>query len=309
MKIMEWLYEIQVSMVERIDIRQMRIFLYLVREKNVSRVAEILDISQQAVSGHLKKIREVFSSELFLRQSTGLQPTDYAYELAARFEKILLEIDEVFVTQPFYPGTSSQTFRVIANEYAQLAIIPQVVKQLRASTSHIKIEVMDFIPEQHFSMLANGDADLVIGFDNYVDQGLLRSPLRRDNYCCVARENSLLINHIKSVDDLAQVPHVQFASSAGNLGFSISEYIKNNGIDSAVIATLPCYTSLQAFMSVNDVIAYIPSAIARIGNYRVIDLDTSPIEFDVIVGRHRRASGNAAINWLGNLIKSTMATS
>ncbi|MGL5390387.1 MAG: LysR family transcriptional regulator, partial [Shewanella sp.] len=151
---------------EKVDVRQMRIFLHLVQEKNVSRVAEMLDISQQAVSGQLKKLREAFPSELFLRQSSGLQPTDYAYEVAGKFEKILADIDEIFVTQPFDPATSRQTFRVIANEYAQLAIIPHVIEQIRGKAPNIKIEVMDFNPELHLSVLANGDADFAIGFDN-----------------------------------------------------------------------------------------------------------------------------------------------
>lgn len=291
---------------ERIDVKQMRMFLYLVQEKSVSRVAEMLDISQQAVSSQLKKLREAFPSELFLRQSMGLQPTDYAYELAAKFERILADLDEIFVAQPFEPGTSRQTFRVIANEYAQLAIIPHVVEIIRGRAPYIKIEVMDFSPEQHLSVLANGDADLVIGFDNYIDQGLLRSLLHRDHYCCVARHDSQYLKEIRTVHDLSRIPHVQFASSVGNLGFSISDFIKKNGIDNAVIATLPCYTSLSAFMAINDVIAYIPSEIARIDDFKVIDVNASPIEFDIIIGRHRRSSGNAAINWITNLIVTTI---
>ncbi|MFM5227410.1 LysR family transcriptional regulator [Aeromonas veronii] len=66
---------------EKIDIRQMRVLVLLVRYKSVSRVAELLEISQQGVSSHLKKLRDLFPAELFIRQSAGLQPTDYACEL------------------------------------------------------------------------------------------------------------------------------------------------------------------------------------------------------------------------------------
>ena len=78
---------------EKIDIRQMRVLVLLVRYKSVSRVAELLEISQQGVSSHLKKLRDLFPAELFIRQSAGLQPTDYACDLAARFEQILADID------------------------------------------------------------------------------------------------------------------------------------------------------------------------------------------------------------------------
>jgi DNA-binding transcriptional LysR family regulator len=63
-------------MAERIDVRHMRVLLHLVREKNVSRVAERLEISQQAVSNYLKRLREVFPYELFCgRAQAYSQPT------------------------------------------------------------------------------------------------------------------------------------------------------------------------------------------------------------------------------------------
>lgn len=133
-------------MTERIDVRHMRVLLHLVREKNVSRVAERLEISQQAVSNYLKRLREVFPYELFLRQSAGLQPTDYAYELAAKFEKIIEEVDGIFNSFPFDPVTSDYVFRVIANEYAQLSIIPSLSLLMRERAAGVKLEVIDFNP-------------------------------------------------------------------------------------------------------------------------------------------------------------------
>ncbi len=69
-------------------------------------------------------------------------------------------------------------------------------------------------------------------------------------------------------------------------------------------ATLPCYTSLQAFMSVNDVAACIPSAIATLGDFRMLELAGAPQQFEVVVGRHRKSQGNLAIEWLAEVIKS-----
>ncbi|WP_336333122.1 LysR family transcriptional regulator [Pseudomonas putida] len=289
-------------MSEKIDIRHMRVLLLLVREKNVSRVAERLDISQQAVSNSLKRLREVFPSELFLRQSAGLQPTDYAYELAEKFEKIVEEVDGIFNTFPFDPRSNEYTFRVIANEYAQLSIIPSLSLLMREQAPGVKLEVLDFDSSAHFKTLAQGEADLVIGFSDYVDQGLIRTTLRRDHYCCVARQGASVSQQINSLSNVASLPHVDFASGVGNLGSRVDDFLKDQNISRSVIATLPCYTSLQAFMQVNDTVAFVPSAIATAGRFQVLDIDVSALSFDVVVGWHRRSSSSAPRKWLNQII-------
>jgi DNA-binding transcriptional LysR family regulator len=289
-------------MIEKIDIRHMRVLLHLVREKNVSRVAKRLEISQQAVSNYLKRMREVFPNELFLRQSAGLQPTDYAYDLAAKFEKIVEEIDGIFNSFPFDPATSEYAFRVIANEYAQLSIIPSLSLLMRERAPGVKLEVIDFNPDQHVKTLAQGEADLVIGFSDYVDPGLVRNRLRSDHYCCVARQGSLLPRQIQVLADVSLHPHVDFASGVGNLGSRVDDFLSARDVSRTVIATLPCYTSLQAFMHVNDTVAFVPSAIAATGGFQVIDLDMSSLNFNLVVGWHRRASGSASRDWLVQVI-------
>ncbi len=291
-------------MVEKIDVRHMRVLLHLVREKNVSRVAEGLGLSQQAVSGYLKRMREVFPNELFLRQSVGLQPTDYAYELAAKFEKILEEVDGIFSAFPFDPVTSDQVFRVIANEYAQLAIIPRLSLLMRERAPGVRLEIRDFSPEQHNQTLAQGDADLVIGFSEYVDPGLLRKTLRNDQYCCVVRRGSQLSARIKTLADVSSLPHVGFASGVGNLGNLVDDFLASRGVSRTVIATLPCYTSLHAFMHVNDTVAFVPSAIAAVGDFQVVDTEISALRFDVVMGWHRRSSGSAPREWLSRTIEA-----
>ncbi|MFM5396900.1 LysR family transcriptional regulator [Aeromonas veronii] len=288
---------------EKIDIRQMRVLVLLVRYKSVSRVAELLEISQQGVSSHLKKLRDLFPAELFIRQSAGLQPTDYACELAARFEQILADIDGVFVAAPFDPASSQRTFRVMANEYAQLAIIPRLASVLRSQAPFIRLDVVDFQAENHLDALASGETDLVIGFDAYIDPGLLRATLRRDHYCCVLRQDSRYLPDNAQPQDMAAIPFVQFANSVGNFEGQMSP----QQVARSAVATLPCYTSLQAFMSVNDVAACIPSAIAALGDFRVLALAGAPQPFEVVVGRHRKSQGNLAIEWLAEVIKSVCA--
>ena len=173
---------------------------------------------------------------------------------------------------------------------------------MRERAPGVKLEVIDFNPDQHVKTLAQGEADLVIGFSDYVDPGLVRNRLRSDHYCCVARQGSLLPRQIQVLADVSLHPHVDFASGVGNLGSRVDDFLSARDVSRTVIATLPCYTSLQAFMHVNDTVAFVPSAIAATGGFQVIDLDMSSLNFNVVVGWHRRASGSVSRDWLVQVI-------
>ena len=58
---------IHVSKLDRLDLKQLRVFQALIQEQNASKAANQLGLTQQAVSEHLKKLRDVFDDRLFLR--------------------------------------------------------------------------------------------------------------------------------------------------------------------------------------------------------------------------------------------------
>lgn len=295
--ILHQLYEIQLKM-ESIDIKHMRIFLLLVREKNVSKVAHRVGMSQQAISAYLKRLRSFFPSELFLRKNVGLEATDYAIELAEKFEKIIADVDNLLLQRPFDPHDSNMQLSVMANEYAQLTIIPELLREIHKEAPKISINVTDFNFKTHAEALANGDADLVIGFADHIDAGLVRQKLMREYYCCVVRQNSEIPNMIANSKPISSFPAVEFSLSTGNIEDIVSNFFEESGIKNSVIATLPCYTTLSAFMSYNDVIAFIPSAIGALGNFRELRLGIDVAQFDVAAAWHRKRTGNPQRKWL-----------
>ncbi|ERK05200.1 transcriptional regulator, LysR family [Serratia fonticola AU-AP2C] len=283
---------------DSIDIKHMRVFLLLVREKNVSKVAHRIGISQQAISAYLKRLRSFFPSELFLRKNVGLEATDYAIELAEKFEKIIADVDNLLLQRPFDPHDSNIQFSVMANEYAQLTIIPELLREIHKEAPKISINVTDFNFKTHAETLANGDADLVIGFADHIDAALVRQKLRREYYCCVVRQNSEIPNMIASSKPIYSLPVVEFSPSTVNIEDIASNFFEESRIKNSVIATLPCYTTLSAFMSYNDVIAFIPSAIGALGNFRELRQGTNVAQFDVAAAWHRKRKGNPQRKWL-----------
>ena len=76
----------------RIDLNLLISLQVLLEERNVSRAAERLFITQPAMSKTLSRLRQVFDDPLFTRSSHGMQPTPRALEVAGDLSVILAEI-------------------------------------------------------------------------------------------------------------------------------------------------------------------------------------------------------------------------
>ena len=59
------------------------------RERNVTRAAEELRISQPAMSNSLRRLRDLFDDPVLVRTSDGMTPTDRALELQPLVRNVL----------------------------------------------------------------------------------------------------------------------------------------------------------------------------------------------------------------------------
>jgi DNA-binding transcriptional LysR family regulator len=64
-----------------LDLRQLRVFEVLLRERNLTRAAAVLGASQPALSKTLANLRQYFGDPLFIRVGHRMEPTAKALEL------------------------------------------------------------------------------------------------------------------------------------------------------------------------------------------------------------------------------------
>ncbi|SLN52616.1 LysR family transcriptional regulator [Roseisalinus antarcticus] len=76
------------------DLRTLTAFVTVLREGNVTRAAEMLHLSQPAVTLQLKQLSEACGMELFHRTPKGLSPTHQGALLAVKAEKVLSAMAE-----------------------------------------------------------------------------------------------------------------------------------------------------------------------------------------------------------------------
>src|ERR1700684_1035141 len=115
-----------------IDLRLLTIVNELNKTRSVSQTAENLELSQSTVSMSLARLRKHFNDPLFVRTSTGMEPTPHAVQLLdllSHAESLLETALEHHVV--FDPATSDRTFHLCSTDIAKVTMLPKLMNRLK----------------------------------------------------------------------------------------------------------------------------------------------------------------------------------
>lgn len=170
-----------------VDSHLLRVLVTLVSERNVSRAAIRLGMSQPAVSIALKRLRELFGDQLLVREKGGMAPTARALALQERARRALGEIDAMLTgPEHFEPAATTQTFRVASPNFMAAGFLAAAVARFTREAPRAHLEVLpltgDFDSER---ALAQGEVDVVIGNWPQPPASLHLSLLLQDEVVCL----------------------------------------------------------------------------------------------------------------------------
>ncbi|MDW3714152.1 LysR family transcriptional regulator [Pseudomonas sp. 2023EL-01195] len=110
------------------DLNLLRVLDALLRERNVSRAAERLSLSQPAVSNALNRLRELLGDPLLVRVGRSMQPTPRALALEAPIRTALAQIEQSLVAgEAFDPARSRQRFSIAVTDYVELICMTRLL--------------------------------------------------------------------------------------------------------------------------------------------------------------------------------------
>ncbi len=101
----------------------------LLEEKNVSRAAERLCLSQPAMSHVLRRLRNQLDDPILVKSASGMVPTARALALLEPTVAVLREIERIVESPPeFDPATSRRRFVISTSDYVAFAVLPKLAE-------------------------------------------------------------------------------------------------------------------------------------------------------------------------------------
>jgi DNA-binding transcriptional LysR family regulator len=298
--------------VKNIDLRVLAIVSELNRTRSVSQTAENLELSQSAVSMSLAKLRRHFNDPLFVRTSTGMEPTPHAIELIALLQQAEGLLQSALGHHVvFDPRTSDRCFRIHSSDIAQLTFIPELMQGLAKTAPGVRIE-LDRISDATSRLLESGEADLAIGFIGPMGAGFCQQRLFKDRLVCVVRPGHPRIKNSLSADEYVQEAHVAVAISG--TGHAILEKtLEARRMRRRVALTIPNFLGVAPAVAESDLIATIPERLAthmsQSAPLKILPLPVPIPPYLVVQQWHERYTHDPASRWLRSLIADLFSSS
>ncbi|MBS7700190.1 LysR family transcriptional regulator [Chelatococcus sp. YT9] len=145
-----------------IGLRPAQIFREIIRAGSTRRAARALDVTQSAVSQHLKQFEDAVGEKLFVRDGRGLIPTTNAIEIYNRIDRYFetLQHIENEILDSF--SATRNTLTISAPHITCLSFIPKLALELDRADRTLELHVKAQRYDQIAHSLLTGEADLGI---------------------------------------------------------------------------------------------------------------------------------------------------
>jgi len=291
----------------RYDLNLLKAFDALYKERNVTRAAELINVSQPAMSAILARLRELFHDPLFIRDKFGMSPTEKARYIHPVLEKALSELDSVvFGEQELDLRNEKRTFSIAANDYFQMVILPRVLTCIREQAPLIKIMSLPYLQDMADNGIMSGQTDFAFGRHYDPPENLVAVQAMTDNLACLASINNSRIGDDTKIS-LALFEELQHVvvKPAGKLKTGIFKILQKYNIKRDTACTVSNFNSVPGIVENTNYLAVLPKRLcqqlAKSHSLRVYELPTKIAnlrDFPFHLSWHRRYQNDPAHRWL-----------
>lgn len=300
-----------------LDLNLLRVFDTVMVERNVTRAAAQLAMSQPAVSNALRRFREAVGEDLFVPGRNGVTPTPHAGSIWPAVRDALARLRDVFEPQDFDPRHDEHLFTLLMVDATATVLMPPLFAALERQQSRVELRVEPLTSRDPRQPLERGGADIAVGFFPDVERQLAASGALGDfaldliyacEYVCVMRrEHALAGSAPLSLDDFCAAAHARVNFAGRPNGF-VDEALNRIGRTRRVVLTVNQFATATRVISQTDLISVVPrSFVAVSGVADDVVILRPPIELPRIeVGMlwHRRRERDLAHRWLRRAMAS-----
>ncbi|WP_440875673.1 LysR family transcriptional regulator [Thalassotalea sp. PLHSN55] len=180
--------------ISKVDLNLLIYLDVLLREKNVTRAASQLNITQPAMSNGLKRLRTLFNDPILVRTSDGMVPTERARSLSPVIRKILLELEEALQgEEEFNEQNSQRVFRLMASDYAASTLLPGLLKRINQIAPNVTIDIMT-PSDVTFHDVEAGKIDMAINRFDELPQSFHQKTVWRDSFSCLLSADNPVVS-------------------------------------------------------------------------------------------------------------------
>ena len=283
------------------DLNLLRVFVVIGEERNLSRAAGRLGISQPGLSHALKRLRAEFGDPLYVRAPRGLVPTARAESLLPQIRERLALVDKLYDSAPTMDFRARNGSWVLATTtYFEMRILGRVLKALRLVAPHVAFETRSLTEGFPKAELEEGRIDLAVAaYFQSLPEGFRVRSLGSDPHVCVMRKGHPASGGL-TLERYLAAEHVKIAVPPGSVS-AVDRALAARGKSRRIVAHLANFVTPALALKKTDLLLTCPRTLAQ--NYAKnlgltwtkLPLPVPPV--DVKMAWHERTHADPFQRW------------
>ncbi len=195
------------------NIRQIEIFSAVMKSGTTSRAAELLGITQPAVSRSLADLEAVIGFPLFARVRNRLLPTTEAKVFFSEVEASFRGLDALRAAAARIRDSGSGELKVASLSVLGAAFVPRAIARFRVKHPGVRITLHVLLSREVRDLIASGQFDVGLAADEIDVAGVQHQPFLDAAAMCALPKGHKLADKAKiTPHDLAGEPMVGYVS-------------------------------------------------------------------------------------------------
>lgn len=294
-----------------LDLNLLVVFEALLRTRSTTLTGEQIGVTQSAVSNALRRLREYFADELFVRTEQGMMPTALAVAMSASIQASLGQIRLTIESRgEFDPQVSQRTFHIAMSDMGQMGLLPSLLNELREFAPNVGIETIEINRVGLAERLASGEIDLVVGAIKPLGAGFVRQVLKTGRFCCVARKGNPSVHAGMTLQDFVQATFIEYYPAGGSYGVYAehAERVFNEaGARPRIGVRLAHLSGIESMLARSDLLAVVSQKSASYllsvsAELQIFELPFESPEISITQQWHERVNKDLGHMWIRSVV-------
>ncbi|MDA4845155.1 LysR substrate-binding domain-containing protein [Hoeflea poritis] len=301
------------------DLNLLPVFDSLMQEQHLSKAAERLNMSQPAVSNALKRLRQGFDDELFVRTGRGLKPTQRARELHTQIAPALASIRESFEGREFSAENFSRTIDISMNHAVEHIWGEILLREARAQAPNLKWKLHPDYVDDIPARLKDGRLSYAVEYTPMPEDQFGSRLLLREGLTLICASDHPCANTGVTMEQFESLPQVSLVRRSGLIRTQNSrrttplEFLLGNALPERNIAVqMSSFVSVPHVVAATDLIAVVPSRLAKFlsdnGKLKCLPLPFDCPMIEVQLYWHRSRDNDPSHKWVVEMMSKTASS-
>lgn len=291
----------------RLDLNLLVALDALLTERNISRAAEKVHLSQSTMSHALSRLREHCKDELLVQVGRKMELTPRAESLRDPIRDVLVRISATMDAElEFDPAKSDREFVLHVSDYSMDVLLSHVLTLAHQQGSRVRFKLLPQVGSPSRS-LERGEVDLLLIPAAYCSPEHPTEAVFEEEFLCVVWQGSQLAHGDLSIDRYVNARHVVMEPPGTGQPAYENWLMKRHGVTRKIEVSTYSFSTIPSMIVGTELIATVHARLARKAA-RALPLKVLPLPLAMpplvqSMQWHQHRTHDAGLVWVRSLLR------